>query len=404
LEIALYCLAVWLVIELLAYAICRRRVALGLSIPRFLPGLCASLARRLQQRESTQRRRTQRLLLQLKSMRELERSVPDAMLAIDQHHMIVWHNRNASSLLGVRVPRALRGKVHLAQALPDARLQTWLEHDSSQALFGVPAATSPDIRLSFRIVAMPNQLRLLIARDATQLLRLEQVRRDFVANVSHELRTPLTVLHGYLDTLEPEELPEYATMLTEMRTQNSRMIRIVEDLLILARLENAEAIGRGHAGRVNIQALLRQLQRDAQALSQDKHEIVLVDALNMDLQGDEKDLRSAFQNLVSNAVRYTPSGGRVEIRWEAHADGAQFCVRDSGIGIPKQHLPRLTERFYRVSSSRSRDSGGTGLGLAIVNHVLSAHFGRLAIDSEVGKGSSFACVFRHEALIPRSTQ
>jgi two-component system phosphate regulon sensor histidine kinase PhoR len=225
------------------------------------------------------------------------------------------------------------------------------------------------------------------------------VRRDFVANVSHELRTPLTVVHGYLDMMEPEDNPEWAPMVSEMRKQSQRMTQLVEDLLTLSRLEAQQHLAEE---TVAMTPLLITLRREAEALSQGRHTIVVEDDAGCDLFGAAKELHSAFSNLVSNAVRYTPTEGRVTLRFSRNSDGgATLAVQDSGYGIPSQHLPRITERFYRVSTSRSRESGGTGLGLSIVKHVLSLHQGRLEIESEVGRGSTFACVFGPERVRTR---
>jgi two-component system phosphate regulon sensor histidine kinase PhoR len=237
---------------------------------------------------------------------------------------------------------------------------------------------------------------LLIARDVSQLMRLEQVRRDFVANVSHELRTPLTVVHGYLDLIEPEQMQEYEPILRELRNQSRRMTQIVEDLLTLSRLEAQIEIP---SERVVMRPLIEALRREAVALSQGQHTVSVEIRSPHDLRGSVKDLHSAFSNLVSNAVRYTPPGGRITLRWESDANGGRLSVIDTGQGIPAQHLPRLTERFYRVSTSRSRETGGTGLGLSIVKHVLQLHQARLEITSELGAGSVFSCVFGPERLL-----
>jgi two-component system, OmpR family, phosphate regulon sensor histidine kinase PhoR len=229
----------------------------------------------------------------------------------------------------------------------------------------------------------------------SKLMQLEQVRRDFVANVSHELRTPLTVVHGYLDLIEPEQAPELEPILVELRTQSRRMTQIVEDLLTLSRLEAQDSLPEE---RVAMTGVLQTLRRDAEALSLGRHTISVAPRTDVDLKGSPKELHSAFSNLVSNAVRYTPAGGRIEIAWELREGHAVFSVSDTGQGIAPSHLPRITERFYRVSSSRSRDTGGTGLGLSIVKHVLQLHQARLTIDSEVGVGSTFACHFGTERL------
>jgi two-component system phosphate regulon sensor histidine kinase PhoR len=217
-----------------------------------------------------------------------------------------------------------------------------------------------------------------------------------VANVSHELRTPLTVIHGYLELLDPEDVPALAPVLDEMRAQSQRMRQIVEDLLALSRLEMERRLPEE---RVAMQPLLLTLRHEAEALSQGRHRITLEDEAHCDLLGSAKDLHSAFGNLVSNAVRYTPDDGAVTIRWRRTAAGAEYSVADTGYGIPAEHLSRLTERFYRVSSSRSRGSGGTGLGLSIVKHVLNLHGAELRIESEAGVGSTFTCVFDRSYLL-----
>ncbi|MEG1681092.1 MAG: ATP-binding protein, partial [Stenotrophomonas sp.] len=232
-----------------------------------------------------------------------------------------------------------------------------------------------------------------------KLLHLEQVRRDFVANVSHELRTPLTVVHGYLDMMDPEDFPDTGPMLSEMRKQSQRMAQLVEDLLTLSRLESQQ---HAELETVSMTSMLASLSREAEAHSQGRHTIVVEDQAGVDLAGSNKELHSAFSNLLTNAVRYTPAGGRITLTFSREGNGAVLAVTDTGYGIPANHLPRLTERFYRVSSSRSRESGGTGLGLSIVKHILGLHQARLEIRSEVGQGSTFACHFDAEHVRPRN--
>jgi two-component system phosphate regulon sensor histidine kinase PhoR len=229
-----------------------------------------------------------------------------------------------------------------------------------------------------------------MSRDVTQAERLDAMRRDFVANVSHELRTPLTVVNGFLETLLDAQPPLDEIRqrhLQLMHEQATRMNRLVEDLLMLSRLEAEETPLVDDD--VDMPALVAELEAEARVLSAGRHE-VLSAAEPIRARGSRDELRSAFGNLVSNAIRYTPSGGRIALAWRAHDDGAAFEVQDSGIGIAAEHLPRLTERFYRVDRSRSRETGGTGLGLAIVKHVLMRHHGRLLVDSEAGQGSTFS--------------
>jgi two-component system phosphate regulon sensor histidine kinase PhoR len=310
---------------------------------------------------------------------------------------VEWFNEAAQELLDLRYPQDLGTRLTRLESVP--RVAEWLRGGAAEPLLDLPSPFNHTNRLTLRLLDYTTQQKLLVVRDVSKLMHLEQVRRDFVANVSHELRTPLTVVHGYLDMIDPEDMPEFATMLREMRTQSLRMTQIVEDLLTISRLEAQEALPKE---RIVMRALLLTLQREAQALSHGQHTIELVDSAGVDLAGSNKELHSAFSNLVSNAVRYTPAGGRIRIVFERFGDGLRFAVEDTGYGIPAQHIPRITERFYRVSTSRSRESGGTGLGLSIVKHVLNLHGGRLTIESEVGRGSTFACEFGPERIVDRS--
>lgn len=341
-------------------------------------------------------KRARRLARQLRALRDAAGALHDGLVLLDARGRILWSNRSAQRLLGLH-RRADRG-ARLRERLDSAQVAAWLGSGGSEELAEVPAPNAPGVHLSLSLIPLSNDQRLLLARDISALLHLEQVRRDFVANVSHELRTPLTVIHGYLELIEPEDVPALAPMLGELRAQSKRMGQIVEDLLTLSRLETQQRLSEEE---VEIAPLLATLAREAEALSQKRHTITLEDVAHCDLLGSPRDLHSAFSNLVSNAVRYTPEGGSIEIRWRRERDGAaRFSVTDTGYGIPAQHIPRLTERFYRVSSSRSRETGGTGLGLSIVKHVLALHQARLEVASEPGKGSTFACVFGRARVLP----
>ncbi|MEO6799313.1 MAG: phosphate regulon sensor histidine kinase PhoR [Rhodanobacter sp.] len=346
----------------------------------------------------TRRTRQHRLLAQLRDVRDAVSSLPDAIVLLDRKGNVRWLNAAANRLLGLR-ERHTGGP--LAERLVGSELGAWLLTDMRQPATDMPAPADASMRLAVTIMPFGSQLRLLLARDISTLSRLEQVRRDFVANVSHELRTPLTVIHGYLEVLDPADAPELAPVLGEMRLQSQRMGQIVEDLLTLSRLETREALPDED---VPMLRLLETLRREAEALSHGRH-VINVDATTpAGLRGSMHDLHSAFSNLVSNAVRYTPSGGTITIGWRlTPGGGAAFSVRDSGLGISTEHLSRLTERFYRVSSSRSRDSGGTGLGLSIVKHVLNLHQARLVVESEPGHGSTFSCLLdASRVLTPES--
>ncbi|MEO8778469.1 MAG: phosphate regulon sensor histidine kinase PhoR [Rhodanobacter sp.] len=343
--------------------------------------------------EEWERRR--RLVTQLRDVRDAADALPDAIVLLDAQGHVRWFNAAARRLLGLRAPRNERP---LSAQVAGSELDTWLQTDMREPVAEMSSPTDPSLRLSVTIMPFGAQLRLLLARDISALTRLEQVRRDFVANVSHELRTPLTVIHGYLELLDPADVPELAPVLGEMRMQSQRMRQIVEDLLTLSRLETGEALP---DEEVDMVPLLETLRREAEALSRGRHLITVDAGSQAGLHGSIHHVHSAFSNLVSNAVRYTPSGGKIVIGWRQTASGgAIFSVRDSGLGISAEHLVRLTERFYRVSSSRSRESGGTGLGLSIVKHVVNLHQGRLVIESEPGQGSTFSCVLDASRVLP----
>jgi two-component system phosphate regulon sensor histidine kinase PhoR len=339
-------------------------------------------------------RRTRRRTL-LHDVRDAVGALDDAVVMFDRQGRVRWFNAAATRLLGVQ--RRDIGQP-LEQPLAGSELGAWLCSDSTQPAPDLPAPADGSLRLAAAVMPFGRQRQVLLARDISTLSRLEQVRRDFVANVSHELRTPLTVIHGYLELLDPAEVPELTPVLGEMRMQSQRMRQIVEDLLTLSRLETGDPLPDEEVAMV---PLLETLRREAVALSGGRHAVRVDAASEARLRGSIHHLHSAFSNLVSNAVRYTPSGGEIIIGWRQTDDGgAIFSVRDSGLGISAEHLARLTERFYRVSSSRSRESGGTGLGLSIVKHVLNLHQARLVIDSEPGRGSTFSCVMEASRVLP----
>lgn len=338
------------------------------------------------------------LAANLRDLRRVADRLPDAVVLLDRQQQIRWFNQAAASLLGL--DRARDRGVSLSKRLAGSELAHWLDQGAHGQLDDVPAPGGADNQLNVTLLPFGEREQLLLAHDITHMKRLEQVRRDFVSNVSHELRTPLTVIHGYLELLDPEDVPELGSVLGEMRVQSKRMGQIVEDLLTLSRLETQHEV---NEERVPMAALLATVRKEAEALSQGRHLISLESTANADLFGSPKDLHSALSNLVSNAVRYTPTGGSITIRWQREPSGAVYSVSDTGFGIPANHLARLTERFYRISSSRSRDSGGTGLGLSIVKHVLNLHQAQLQIRSEAGAGSVFSCHFVDARLLDPDT-
>ena len=275
----------------------------------------------------------------------------------------------------------------------------YLEQENFSEPLQISSPADANLTLSIRIVPYGNKQHLLVARDITKLQRLEKVRQDFVANVSHEMRTPLTVINGYLETLCDDRTapPEMLNLYDQMHQQSARMQSIVNDLLLLAKLESNDT--QATHRMMKLDGLFSILREEAESLSGDKHHKIDFD-IDKDLmvRGSEAELHSVFSNLVSNAIRYTPDKGTVTVRWYRCGEEGCFEVEDSGIGIARQHIDRLTERFYRVDVGRSRHSGGTGLGLAIVKHVLMRHQAKLKITSEEGVGSKFTCVFPAERI------
>ncbi|MGQ4583144.1 phosphate regulon sensor histidine kinase PhoR [Lysobacter sp. F60174L2] len=361
-------------------------------------GVWNELDRLLHRGQVEMRGRKRRLVEMLRAYRAAAAALPDAIVVVDRNSQrIQWFNETGTPLLGLRYPDDIDAP--LVERLQPLPLAHWLAGGRNAEALETPSPLDSSTTLSLRLIPYSENLWLLVARDVTRLLQLEQMRRDFVANVSHELRTPLTVIHGYLDMIEQEDLPEWQPMFNEMQRQSQRMTQLVEDLLTLSRLESQGTLSTEET--VAMAPVLTTLRREANALSQGRHRIDVEDSAMVDLFGAGKELHSAFSNLVSNAVRYTPAGGAIGIRFLRAGRGVVLEVSDSGYGIPAAHLPRITERFYRVSTSRSRESGGTGLGLAIVKHILNLHQARLEITSEVGRGSIFACHFGSERIRPR---
>ena len=367
--------------------------------PALGDGVWNELDRLLYRSQEEMRGRKRRLVEMLRAYSAAAAALPDAVVVVERNSQRVrWFNDAATRLLGLHYPDDIDAA--LGERLQPLPVSRWLAAGRhAEPMQDAPSPVDPGIRLSLRLIQYSDELWLLVARDVSKMMRLEQMRRDFVANVSHELRTPLTVVHGYLDMLDPGDQPEWAPILTEMRHQSQRMTQLVEDLLTLSRLEAQDGVV---DESVAMEPMLATLRREAEALSQRRHAITVEDNAHVDLWGSNRELHSAFSNLVANAVRYTPAGGSIAIHFAPEAGGGvALSVRDSGYGIPAAHLPRITERFYRVSTSRSRESGGTGLGLAIVKHILQLHQARLGIESEVGRGSTFTCHFGAERVHPR---
>lgn len=353
----------------------------------------------LYQKDKQTQTRIDNLLELVDLARQSTNALRDAVVVVNQHDELQWWNDAAETLLGLK-RQTDRGQP-VTNLVRDPRFIRYFRQRDYQHELDIPSPVNKATRLQLQTVVFGDNNRLLVVRDITRLHQLEQTRKDFVANVSHELRTPLTVIKGYLETfidlLGPEQ-KQLQRGLHQMQQQTHRMEMLVSDLLLLSRLETQARDQR--AKPTDIAPLLQQIYQDALALNDEKkHTIHLRIDDEHALLGFEGELRSAFSNLVVNAVKYTPEAGEITLRWWVDKGGAHFSVQDNGIGIEPQHIPRLTERFYRADASRNSKTGGTGLGLAIVKHVLMHHEAQLEIFSEPSEGSTFICHFPGRLLV-----
>jgi two-component system phosphate regulon sensor histidine kinase PhoR len=333
----------------------------------------------------------QRLVQLFRELRRSTAALPDGVIILSSQNDIVWFNRQAARLLGLRRPVDIGLRIDNLIRSPE--FVHYLHGDD----FAMPLIIRPpvqtDLYLALQVVPYGAGQSLLLARDVTRQMRLEAMRKDFVANASHELRTPLTVISGYLDTLadDPSIDPAWAGPIRDMRAQSQRMNAIITDLLELSRLESTD--GEAPRDPIDVPRMLERLHRDALAKGERPHHVLLDLESTDGLFGAAHEIESAFTNLLVNGLKFTLSDGTVRMRWWTDEEGAYFSVNDTGIGIPAEHIPRLTERFYRVDAGRSRGEGGSGLGLAIVKHALQRHGGWLEVRSTEGKGSTFTCHF-----------
>ncbi len=344
-----------------------------------------------------QQKRKKQLTLTLERFMRAGDAMPDGMVILDEHDRIEWCNPAAARHLGLSLQSDVNQVISNLVRSPSFR--EYLRHqDFSQPL--VLRLPRPQEQvLTIQLVPFDSNRKLLLSRDITQLDRVQTVHRDFVANVSHELRTPLTVIGGFIETMLDMPDVDAATRMQHLKLmyeQTGRMQRLVDDLLALSRLENGQQM---REDEVNVAQMVEILQTEAEGLSQGRHQIRIEAIEPIGLIGNHDELHSAFGNLVSNAIRYTPQGGSICLRWEERKGQPVFSVRDTGIGIAPEHIPRLTERFYRIDRGRSRSTGGTGLGLAIVKHVLQRHQARLEVRSSLGEGSEFSVYFPAERVL-----
>jgi two-component system, OmpR family, phosphate regulon sensor histidine kinase PhoR len=348
------------------------------------------------------RRRTEqnerRLVDNEERFRRTISALPEGIVLVDLSLQIDWCNPVAEQHLGITL--AADDGLRLTNLVRDPAFVSYMTSGQYETPFEFRPMARPNIALEVRVIEVERTRLMVITRDITQREQVDAMRRDFIANVSHELRTPLTVVNGFIEMLLDERQEDPAVRghhLQLMQEQAHRMSRLVEDLLTLSRLESSESSVVEEV--VDVRSLMNEVGDEARVLSGGRHRIEVGTARAL-LRGNREELRSAFGNLVSNAIRYTPDGGRISLSWNAdEAGGGRFDVTDTGIGVAAEHIARLTERFYRVDKSRSRETGGTGLGLAIVKHVLLRHDARLDVHSEVGEGSTFSAVFPASRIV-----
>jgi len=372
----------------------------GMPIPES-HGIWSDVYERIATLEKGRRKQEQQYRDMLAEFRQLTDAFPDATLVIDQRGNITWFNRAAEDLLGLRSPQDLGKPVTNLLRGPD--FANWLVVQGRvKSPLEMPAPGNDTIWLSASAFPFQRDQRLIVLRDNTEVHNVEQIRRDFVANISHELRTPLTVLQGYLELLRDHDASDVTDAVTRMLAQTAQMQMLLDDLLELSRLQSGEIDGTEEI--IDVPGMLMQLREQAEELSRGRHQLVFDVSGGPWLSGVATDLESAFSNLISNAIKYTPDGGTVRVIWRDGDEGPHLLVEDTGIGIPRRDISRITERFYRVGSDRGRQTGGTGLGLAIVKHVLNSHQAALKVESELGEGSRFTCTFPPERSKPGSNR
>jgi two-component system, OmpR family, phosphate regulon sensor histidine kinase PhoR len=350
-------------------------------------------------RARTASHQQERLSAALERFREASQAMPHGLMFLSNTNTIEWVNRQGEQHFGLDRARDQGTPVTNIVRQPD--FVRYLQQDEHDVPLTFTASRPIGRTLMVHLVPFSEDMRLLMSEDITQGERLEAMRRDFVANVSHEMRTPLTVVSGFLETvidglddLGKEDVRHYLGLASE---QAGRMQRLIQDLLTLSALETGAPMLQEEP--VDVAMLLEEVQQEAEVVSGGRHVVELECTTHACLLGNAKELYSAFANLAINAVRYTPAGGHIRIGWRQRGSVVEYTVADDGIGIAPEHIPRLTERFYRVDRGRSRETGGTGLGLAIVKHVVSRHQGDLLIDSEPGRGSRFTACFPARRLV-----
>ena len=365
-------------------------------------GIWAQVFESLSRIHRQNRKRKKRLRKVVMRFQQAAEAMPDGAVVLDADGNILWMNKASGRLLGLERPRDVGRPV--TSFIRNPGFADALDAEAVDEPLHIASPLREELQILIRIVPYGGSRRLMLVRDVSRIHNLEQMRKDFVANVSHELRSPLTVIVGYLEALGDDDLfpAEFRRPVAQMSQQASRMSSIVEDLLQLSRLEATP--GAACTEPVAVADMLESIAKDARALSEGEHRIFQHSDPGICLLGDWNELYSAFSNIAFNAVQHTRAGGIIRLQWAPDgAGGAQLDVTDTGEGIEALHIPRLTERFYRVDKARSHEMGGTGLGLAIVKHVLVRHDARLEVESRSGEGSRFSCRFPAHRVVYAET-
>ena len=401
--LVIYCLWQYKTLEqLLSWIRQRKDVS-----PPDIPGVIDEITREIDFLRINHKKRKKKLSRFLRRFQESTAALPDAVIIMGENNVIEWANENAEAYLGVHWPQDARQRISNLIRHPDLLKYIGDMHESkSDRGLELASPVNPDLHLELRIAPYGESQQLLIARDITRIYRANKMRKDFIANASHELRTPLTVISGYLESFELESesrLVVWQNQIRNMRTQTDRMRRLIEDLLKLSTLEtDTQKIT---TDLVRVPDLISSIYEEARAVDGLIEHIFTIESdPEIWIKGSQNEIYSAFSNLVFNAVQHTPENGVIKIKWYEDVDGsACLDVIDSGEGISPEHIPRITERFYRVDKGRSREKGGTGLGLAIVKHVLARHNANLEIESNPGNGSTFRCRFDPKTVVRKSS-
>jgi two-component system phosphate regulon sensor histidine kinase PhoR len=345
------------------------------------------------------RKKQKQLNERIRRFRDASEALPDAALVLSNDFIIEWGNKKAQKLLGLRFPGDVGQRVDNLLRFPDFAFK--LNEGDIDTAINIPSPLDNTIQLEIRLMPYGIDQILFLARDVSKIFRLEEMRRDFVANVSHELKTPLTVVRGYMEMIQETEndlAPHWKNAFNTIEDQVTRMDRLVQQLLTLSRVE--VPANQDIKKTIDMPKLINQLIEDANWLNQDKKHVIRANiAQDLNILGLETEIKSACSNLLSNAIAYTSHKGEISVSWQRFGNKAKFSIKDNGPGIKPEHINRLTERFYRIDKSRSRDTGGSGLGLAIVKHVLNHHNAELNIQSVLNKGSEFSIVFDVENLV-----